>query len=62
MICDRLVIGLENNNLRKCILRKTDWKLIDAVEMCLHLESTEMYVENMSYPVKEEPTYKVKTN
>lgn len=44
------------------ILRETDLKLKDAVEMCLHNESTEMYIENMSYPVKEESTYKVKTN
>lgn len=29
--------------------------------MCLHHESTEKYVENMSYPVKEERTNKVKT-
>lgn len=36
-------------------------KLKDAVELCLNYESTEVYVENMSYPIKEEPTYKVKT-
>lgn len=61
MICDYLVIGLENNDLRKCILRKIDLKLKDAVEMFLHHESPKKYVEYMSFPEKEETTYKVKT-
>lgn len=31
---------------------KTDLKLKDAVEMCLHHECTEKYVVNMTFPEK----------
>ena len=61
LICDRLIIGLTNIELRRCLLRKKDLKLDEALNICLQHESTDKFVHDMTAGISEETALRVNT-